>query len=158
MTRQDYHKQGTDFLEKTNTTFEAKWIELAKYFDGDETERDIYWITLTRGSRSYSFRFGQSLKKSLKVSDIPYERRQNITAVKAWFKRNAHKRIAPKAYDVLACLTKSDPGTLENFCGDFGYDADSKKAEKTYLAVKEEFLQLCRLFSDTELNELMEIN
>jgi hypothetical protein len=158
MTRQDYHKQATDFLEKTNTTFEAKWIELSKHFDGDETERDIYWITLTRGSRSYSFRFGQSIKKSLTVDKIPWEQRQNVHMVKRWMDANASKRIAPTAYDVLACLTKYDPGTLENFCLDWGYDIDSKKAEKTYLAVKDEFLQLSRLFSDDELTELSEIN
>ena len=26
----------------------------------------------------------------------------------------------PRAYDILTCLTKYDPGTFENFCSDFG--------------------------------------
>ena len=64
---------------------------------------------------------------------------------------------APTAYDVLACLTKYDPGTLEDFCDEFGYDLDSKKAERVYNAVKDEYNNLCMLFSDEELAELTEI-
>lgn len=43
----------------------------------------------------------------------------------------------PSAADVLACLT-SDVGagemSFESFCGEFGYDVDSRRAEKTWKA------------------------
>jgi hypothetical protein len=64
---------------------------------------------------------------------------------------------APDCYDVLACLTKYDPGTFEDFCGDFGYDEDSRTAEKTYKAVKNEFLNLERLFTPAQMEKLQEI-
>ena len=63
----------------------------------------------------------------------------------------------PTAYDLLACLQKSDPGSFENFCPEFGYDSDSRTAERTYKAVKEEFQGLERLFTDDEIQALQAI-
>ena len=86
-----------------------------------------------------------------------------------WYARNrfnAHFSLnkyrgkpVPKisAYDLLACLTKYDPGTFENFCSDFGYDTDSRKAESTYHAVQKEYQKVSRFFTDAELVELQEI-
>jgi len=64
----------------------------------------------------------------------------------------------PTNYGILACLTKYDPETFEDFCSNFGYDTDSKKAERIYNAVKDEYKNLCSLFNETEMNELQEIN
>ena len=69
------------------------------------------------------------------------------------------KQLKPRvsAYDVLACLTKSDPGTFEEFCSDYGYDSDSRRAEQTYQAVREEWRKVQAFFSAQELAELQEI-
>lgn len=64
--------------------------------------------------------------------------------------------IEPTFYDVLTSLQKYDVNTFENFCGDFGYDTDSRTAERTYKAVKKEFKAVERLFGDI-LEELQEI-
>lgn len=63
----------------------------------------------------------------------------------------------PTAYDVLSCLQKYDVGTFENFCSEFGYSEDSRTAEKVYKAVCEEYLNVCKLWSDSEIEELAEI-
>ena len=43
----------------------------------------------------------------------------------------------PKAVDVLENLQSDSnfQGSFEEFCGDFGYDEDSRKAEKIYKAI-----------------------
>ncbi len=64
----------------------------------------------------------------------------------------------PDLYSVLACLQKYEVGTFENFCGDFGYDEDSRTAEKTYKAVSKEYDKLCSLFSNEELEILQLIS
>jgi hypothetical protein len=66
------------------------------------------------------------------------------------------KIIEPTMYDVLSCLTKNDPGTFEDFCSDYGYDSDSRKAERTYHLVVEEWNNVDDLFSDI-IDELQEI-
>jgi hypothetical protein len=53
--------------------------------------------------------------------------------------------------------------SFENFCGEFGYDTDSRKAEKTYKLCKRAYVKFERVsgFSDDEMynfiNELSEI-
>jgi len=69
----------------------------------------------------------------------------------------AEQVIEPSAYDLLSCLTKYDPGTFENFCSDYGYDPDSRKAEKTYRSVLEEWNNVSNLFTEYEIEQLQEI-
>lgn len=175
----DYEQQAIDFLESTKTEFKAEFLRSGKYFDDDKDERDIYQITLKRNGRQYSFEFGQSIAKSKRYQDkinkriytqsggnlgdhnFRYLYPKKFPKTASEEKYGDFKIIqgeAPTAYDVLACLTKYDPGTFENFCGDFGYDTDSRKAKKTYKAVVKEFRGLQTLFSESELTLMQEIN
>ena len=63
----------------------------------------------------------------------------------------------PTYYDVLACLTKYDPNSFEDFCSDFGYDTDSISDKKTYKAVKNEWQDVSRVFSDSDIEAMREI-
>ena len=63
----------------------------------------------------------------------------------------------PTPYDVLSCLTKYDPESFGDFCAAYGYDTDSIKAHKTYEAVKNEYQMVCMLWSEEEMEELIEI-
>lgn len=101
------------------------------HFDDDKQSRYIFPCKLSCNGKSYSFKFGQSI---------------------------AAGDERPSMYDVLACMTKYDPGTFENFCSEYGYDTDSRKAEKTYKAVCKEFAAMERLFSPEVLNEMQDIN
>lgn len=168
-TENSYQKQATDFLQQTGTTFEAKFLKNGKYWDDDKDSRDIYEITLKRGKRSYSFNFGQSIANSAKLVDKlnGNEFTMNGSSLKG-NKRIVDMKFAddyckevkgtpPTPYNALACLTKYNPGTFEDFCNEFGYDTDSRKAEKTYLAVKDEWQNVCALFTDAEIELLQEI-
>lgn len=64
----------------------------------------------------------------------------------------------PSSYDVLCAITKYDPETFEDFCSSYGYDEDSRSAEKTYRAVKKEYNAMKRLFSQEELEILSYIS
>lgn len=64
----------------------------------------------------------------------------------------------PSEYDVLACLTKYDPYSFEDFCSSYCYDEDSRTAENTYNAVCEEYKNVAMLWNDEELELLQEIS
>lgn len=166
----EYDQKAIDFLISTNTTFKATFIKNGKYFDDDKEPRDIYEIELARGSRVYKFKFGNSINASGKWH-IQYHGKKvfnddkeamkfcRITAGYYWprdAKRNEHF-APPSAYSVLACLTKYDPGTFENFCSDYGYDTDSRKAEKVYKSVLDEWENVQKLFNEQELELMQEI-
>lgn len=129
----EYNVQAFDFLRKHNSTMHCKLLRKGRYFNEDTEGRHVYEITLKRNGEQYVFTFGQSV----------YATQRNET---------------PSVYDVLSTIQKYDPGTFENFCGDFGYDEDSRKAEKTYQAVQDEYNNIKRLFSSAELEEMQEIN
>lgn len=65
--------------------------------------------------------------------------------------------IHPTAYDLLTSIQKYEVGTFENFCGDFGYDEDSRKAERVYNSVTAEWIKVSSFFTPDELDELKEI-
>jgi hypothetical protein len=87
-------------------------------------------------------------KKETWMNDTEYEFAQ----------RRFHKRL-PTAYDVLAVIQKSDPGTIREFVSDFGYEksGDPVGVLETYQAVQDEYRKVTRFFSAEEIDELQEI-
>ena len=131
----NYEQQATNFLNATSTAFTCKFKEYGKHFANDKESRDIFTCTLKNKLHTFRFKFGQSLVNSTGNGD-------NL----------------PTAYDVLACLTKYDPGTFDEFCSEYGYNTDSRQAFKTYKAGVREWKNMEKLFSPEQSEALQEIN
>jgi hypothetical protein len=175
----NHYDEACELVKKEfDFSFECKYLKNDFHFDKDESTRDIYEITLKRGTREYIFNFGQSIMDSQYYQDSIKERSytlngqnrtgnyilHDIEKFKKSFPDGGTQKLKlikgkePSLYKILTCLTKYDPGTFENFCGEFGYDEDSRSAEKTYNAIKEEYMNMCKLFNDEELEILQLIN
>ena len=170
-----YIAQANKFLADTGTTLEINFKRHGKHWDSDTQTRDIYECTLIRGSRKFTFDFGNSVINSgivhaWSIDGAPTFRHNNVNCMASYYLKDAHKilyhsnkfeilekRTKPSSYDILACLTTYDPDTFENFCSNFGYDTDSKKAEKTYNSVLDEWKNIQALFTDEEIGQLAEI-
>lgn len=62
---------------------------------------------------------------------------------------SGHGGAEPKLEDVLCCLFDENPdssGSFEDWCSDFGYDPDSRKAERIYRGCVRIGARLHRLF------------
>lgn len=99
---------------------------------------DIYRVTIKRNRKQFSFDFTQSIY-------------------------GTNNGEVPTEYDILACLTKYEVGTFEEFCRDFGYElydeeyrGRNKESHRIYKAVVKEYNNVMRLFSDV-IEELSEI-
>ena len=126
----DYTKQAYKFASKYGVKLSVIGEpEYRKYFADDKEQRFVFKLRLTRNKKQYTFTFGQSISEGSKE---------------------------PNLYDVLACLTKYDPYSFEDFCSEYGYDSDSRKAEKIYNAVCKEWVAVERLFGDC-LDDLREV-
>ena len=132
----EYDKQAEKFLKEHNLNFGATYKECGRYFEEDTDERDIYRIRIRRkdGGNSITFNFGQS------IADTE-------TATK------------PKAYSVLASISSdmSCPYDFEEFCGDYGYDEDSRTAEKIFKKSSKFAERLNTFFREGEKEDLAEI-
>ena len=129
---ENYTKQVTDFLKKTGTNLEIVFLEYGKHFYDEDTKRNRYTYTLSKGNRTVSGVFGQSIDGS-------------------------ERGKSPTKYDILACMRNTSPGTFQEFCGKYGYDNNSIKATKVYEAVGKEYNDLCLIFNDDEMKDLAEI-
>ena len=132
----DYEKQANDFLTSTNTQFDIEYLYTGYYFPDDQEKRDIYQFTLRRGNKSYTHKFGDSI-------------------------RNTEEGRKLSAYDILACLQRYDVGTFVDFCSAFGYD-DKPLSEFPNVLQKwqdcvNEYRALSFMFND-EMGQLQEIN
>lgn len=125
----NYQQQANEFAKKYGVKLKINSSEYGKHFAEDKEGRYIFNCTLTRGGKKYTFNFGQSI---------------------------AAGNVEPTMYDILTCLTKYNPETFEDFCGEYGYNTDSIKALNTYKAVNREFNGVNRLFGDI-LEQLQEI-
>jgi hypothetical protein len=138
----NYTKQAQDFLERTNTTYKATYINTGYHFDDDKHKRDRYLITFIKGDKTMTLIFGDSIANT---------------------EKRAQSRInkPPSAYSVLACLTKYQPESLLDFVRDYGYPHDTreelKRAEHIYRKVCIEWDDVTRMWNDEELELLREI-
>lgn len=133
-TSTDYNAQAENLLVGMDVKFDAAHLDskCPLFCDGKHVHGDRHLITFSRRGRKMSLHFWNSF-------------------------HDMQLNKYPTAYDVLACITKNDPGTFEDFCSEFGYDTDSISASKTYEAVVKEWLKVSRFFTPTELEALQEV-
>lgn len=172
-----YEESALLVAEKLGFEIEVEFLKNDFHFQGDKDKRDIYKCTIKRGNRKYSFNFGQSLNNSgfyytkgvqktelnRKYLEKDYFKGKSF-GLNWEIKRNDRDFISqsdkihypkePTYYDIIACLQKYDVGAFEEFCSEFGYDTDSRTAEKTYTSVIKEFNGMQSLFNDEELEIL----
>ena len=169
-----YKEAGELFLQETGSELIVNFKKHGLRFDDDKDTRDIYAITIKRNSREYTFDFCQSIQNSgfyamLGRKKVNIDRKhlgdKNLNSIVKridWDFNSKYDKIhipkAPDAYTILACMTKYDPGDFENFCSEYGYDTDSKKAEKTYNAVLQEWINMQRIFTNDELEAMSKIS
>jgi len=103
------------------------------YFTTDKESRWVFKMKLSRGENSYIFNFGQSINDGNKI---------------------------PTMYEVLTSIERSDVGSFENFCDEFGYehytDSEMKEHIKLYKQVVKQYENIERMFGDI-MEELYEI-
>ena len=132
----DYLKQAEDFLWRFGVEFSYKLCKKNPVpFPNESTKACHYHFKarLKRMSRSISFNFYGS--------KFDFEKENK----------------AMSAYDLLASITKYDPGTFEYFCEAYGYNNDNIRSKKIYNAVCAEWEKVNGFFTDYELERLREI-
>jgi hypothetical protein len=130
--------QAQAFLDqhklKLRTTYKADKCPL--WCDGNCQHGDRYRITISRKAESrLSFDFWNSQNDSAEGKE-------------------------PTAYDVLACISSEVhcPNTFSEFCSEFGYDEDSRKAPAMFRRCDSFATRLRAFFTEEELKALSEIN
>ena len=130
----EYVKQAKDFLESCNATMKITYTGMELNSNWKDKElRNTYFATITTPRGTMKVKFWDSVY-------------------------NTERGIKPTEYDILACLEKYDVGTFEDFVNEFGYESYNLRcAKRIYKAVTHEYQDLCRCFTEEQLESLREI-
>ena len=127
----DYVKQATDALATVGASLAIELTdEKSAPWAEDGRYRPHYRCTLKRGRKSYTFDFWDSTKAG--------ETGEPLTA-----------------YSVIAGLEWHTPETFEDFCAEFGYDSDSRKAVATFKACRRQCESLQRVIPDQTHRDIL---
>jgi hypothetical protein len=120
-----------DFAEEHGITADVERAASNPAMDDDHVDMRHWRVTLRRGKARLVVPFSQG---------------------------SAHTK-PPTAIEVLGCLAsdaQETDETFEDWCGYYGYETDSRKAEKTYKAVKKSAADLKRFLGDGLFRALLE--
>lgn len=144
----EYEYQAKEFLEKTNSTLKIEYdgdVEGFPFDAKDHNKHRKYICILQRHHCPCADYNRQIYKFTFYGSYADWQNDKD-----------------PSEYDVLACLECLDPGTIDEFVAEYGYEvhewADVHRIEDTYDAVKAEYEALVQMYSELELEVLAEIN
>lgn len=166
----EYDVQAADFLAVTQTTITRRRLGTFPYFPDDTNDRDVYEVTISNSKGTYTIDFGDSLQDTddrawlenpvlNHKEDYARVERLGIPTSPAGLPsksraRELLKNWGPSDYTILATLEPYHPGAFEDFCSDYGYDTDSRKAFDTYQSVLHQHSNLSRLFTPDQLDLL----
>ena len=134
----EYDVQAADFVALTGITITKEYIGHTRRF-GDTPTAQFDILIEREGKKPWMFAFNDSIVNSYRDSGT-----------------RSHKN--PTNYDILASIDVCWCDCLSGFCIEYGYDPDSVKARETWLAVQDETHALRRMFTESELELLQEIN
>lgn len=158
----EYDEQAAKFLLDTGSGFMIEYVDEACprwEHDDKHIHGNHYKFTLTNGARSYTGDFWNSYADALK-GGIKLAKLEDLGHIFKYHEMKATEKshaVKPSVYDVLTSLQSYVPESFDDFCSNFGYDTDSRRAEATYQAVKEQVTALQTLFSDDEMQMLADI-
>ena len=166
-----YKDKMKSFLEDVNATCTIIYGGLSRNQNWNEEEKHNWYdvtITTPKGNMSYIFwdsiyntkisemTLEQYVHKHYKLElyDLSYAEKSKANRELQKLKDNAK----PDEYDVVSCLQMYDVGTFSDFCNEFGFDEDSRKAERMYIATINEYKSLERIFTEEQLEILRNID
>jgi hypothetical protein len=142
-----YEQTALDFLARNGITFAAKpaKAQTPPAWAKDGAHGIKYRVKLSRKVRPGGV-------NPVNVRALSFSFWDSISA--------KEKGETPTSYDALACISGdvNCPDTFADFCGEFGYEEDSRKALATFKRCAAFGKRLRAFFTETERAELSEIS
>jgi hypothetical protein len=149
MTAITYQNQAKSFLTRFGITFKIAIAvpQTSPAWTDDERQHGVkYWVVMTRDEKTLELPFWGSVAQR---KEIELAREQGRRSVE-WLAR-------PSAYDVLACISADQncPDTFAEFCSEYGYDSDSRKALATFKRCRKLAKKLQAFFDTDEMRDAL---
>ena len=171
----EYQKQAIDFLKSCNATMDITFIgtEINPCWNEDQPRNKYHFvITTPKGKMEgdfwdslynteiYNMTVADFLKKTYRIlyaRDATKSEREKARSALA----ELQKQAKHNEYHILACLEKYDVGSIDDFMDEFGYEINSTRdftnLLNTYNAVVKQYNDLCRIFTEEQMEMLRKI-
>jgi hypothetical protein len=148
-------------LEEVQITYTDEGKKTS-FFQDEKEERLVIRVTLIRGSQSFWLDFGRSIRDTdiyrrakcqFTQKEIDYSGTMLMLKEKGEAQREWQEVLDDTLYSLLCCI-KSDYGcpiVFKEFCGEYGYDTDSRKAHDLWERCLEQSAGLERIFTEEEI-------
>ena len=130
--------------------------------DFDGRDGQSHWkVTITRNGKSFDIDYSMGCAHRHYRNGKKIQLGGRLTNDR-WTANKASIPDKPNLRDILHCVVSDAQSvaygpSLEDWCGEFGYDTDSRKAERAYNACRDEYFALVRLGADFDvLTELFQ--
>lgn len=169
--KSEYTKKAEQLMKTLNITYTIEYDGIGiNPSRNDKDKRTMYSVHLenSRGSMDFTF-WGSILEAELRkmsmddycriymrscYQDLSYAEKSK--ADRAYQKKLKECKV--DIYDVVAALQKYEVGSFSDFCDKYGYDEDSRRAERIYLACTNEYYKLKKMLTEEEMEMLREVN
>ncbi len=112
---------------------------IRKYFDDDKKSRQCLEIKISRNGKEISFPFGMSIYNTETISlrfqrykyhEMKFFNYEDFSEMHSRIQKDYKEILSSMLYSILCCVRSEFfiPPIFEDFCSDFGYDPDSRKA------------------------------
>jgi len=173
-TQDDLAADRYALLEKLGIEYLAAFVPQAQSRNSASKYKSINWkVTIKRGSQSLTTDYMQGIGHanipqpsfaklvSANLKSIAADEKMRHLVENGWYMLGVLQRVdqpAPDRNDVLhsLCLDSEvlDYPTFEEWADNFGYDRDSRKAEKIYRDCLEIALRMRAIFGNSDLTKL----
>jgi len=173
LTINEQDNQVAEYLESIGVSYGTRYLGAVK---NDDWNADKWAITFKTGKHMEPFEFNTGLghrikplanRRALSAKDRAalkklrdVVKQKDVALIANGDQWNPEFAVVPTQASVLYCLL-SDASAGEqlfaDFCADFGYDEDSRKAFGIYEACQKIALQLRHLFTGEQMEKLREL-
>ena len=168
----EYTLQAKRFLENCNAKMTINYMGL-RHSDWDDKPHDFYMVNIVTPRGTMSVNFYDSLYntelKNLPINKL-YEKRHKryYDSLLMWEQtkflnqiKKEREDVKVTEYHILSSLEKYDVGSIDDFISEFGYTVkklkDMTNILNIYNAVVEQYRNLCRCFTEEQIEQLREI-
>jgi hypothetical protein len=144
----------SEAVEKLGITLTAKHIGTV-FAEKKGFSYDEWRVTLSHQGKTLENSYMTGLGHRKESISNPYKGQK--CSLEFLAKHNATVTVIPSIADVLFGLLMeavSSTESFEDFCGNFGYDTDSRKALETYLTCQETHSKLIKFLGHETFNDL----
>lgn len=148
------------FIQKHGIRFDCHRVEKRPdgLMDGDYGKEPLATVLARDKMRHFKCRIWNAEARAYDIAGrkVPVK----LRSFGLYFSQGSGHTVDPTLADVLDCLASDASGhdnanSFEDWASDYGYDTDSRKAEKTWRAIQRSSEQLKRTLGESAYEELL---